>query len=130
MMTKEEHINHWLKTSENDLKTMNILFKEGSYTHSLFFGHLYLEKVCKALWVKHSNENIAPYTHNLTRLLEGIETDLSEDDLDFLVELNDYQLEGRYPEFTERLYKKTTKEITERYISKIKMIDECLRRKL
>ena len=49
MMTKEQHIAHWLKTSEDDELTMHALFETGRYTHCLFFGHLYLEKICKAL---------------------------------------------------------------------------------
>ncbi len=51
-MTKQELIAHWLKTSEVDEITMHYLFKDGRYAHCLFFGHLYLEKICKALWIK------------------------------------------------------------------------------
>src|SRR5436189_102792 len=111
MMTKEQHINHWLKSAEDDLNTMNILFREGSFLHSLFFGHLYLEKICKAVWVKNSNDNIAPFSHNLKKLLEGIDTGLSSGDFDFLAKLNNYQLEGRYPESAFSLKQMTTKEL-------------------
>jgi HEPN domain-containing protein len=130
MMTKEEHITHWIKSSEDDLITLNSLFKEERFVHAIFFGHLFLEKVCKAVWVKHNIENIAPFTHNLLKLLNGIETGLSEDDLTFLDNLNEYQLEGRYPEYEFQLKKKTTKEMAIEYIIKINNISQCLLKNL
>src|ERR1035441_4818882 len=71
MMTKEEHIKHWLKSADEDMKDIEWLFQGERYMKALYFGHLYVEKICKALWVKNNIENIAPYTHNLTRLLDS-----------------------------------------------------------
>ena len=130
MMSKEEHIKHWIKSSEEDIITLNSLFKDGRYVHALFFGHLFLEKVCKAVWVKYNQENIAPYTHNLLKLLKGIETGLSEEDLTFLDNLNEYQLEGRYPEYEFQLIKKTTQVMAIEYIIKINNISQCLLKNL
>ena len=129
MMTKEQHIAHWLKTSEEDEITMQSLFKDGRYTHSLFFGHLYLEKICKALWVRNNNGNTPPFIHNLVKLLPAKDTGLSEDDIDFLNRMNEYQLSGRYPDYTNALKQKTTKEFTTNCIQRIKSISECLRKK-
>ncbi len=131
MMTKEEHIAHWLKSSEDDEITMMSLFKDGRYTHCLFFGHLYLEKICKALWVKNNRENTPPFIHNLIKLLQNSkETGLSENDMSFLDKLNTYQLSGRYPDYTYSLKQKTTKEFTASCIQTIKSISECLRKKI
>ena len=88
-MTKSEHITFWTNSAKEDEITMNALFKDGRYTHSLFFGHLYMEKLCKALWIKNNNDNVPPYIHNLLKLLIGIETALSDNDLAFLDKLND-----------------------------------------
>jgi HEPN domain-containing protein len=130
MMTKEEHINHWLKSADEDMKDVRVLFQNERYVKALYFGHLYLEKVCKAVWVKYNDENIAPYIHNLNKLLAGIDTGLSEDDLDFLNKVNDYHLEARYSEYLENLIETTTKELAEEYLNRIKFIDQCLRKKL
>ena len=129
-MTKEEHINHWLKSADEDMKDIIVLYEANRFMKALYFGHLYIEKICKALWVKNNVENIAPFTHNLTKLLNGIETGLSSDDMDFLIELNKYQTKGRYPEFIENLELDTTKELTAEFINRIKIIDQCLRKKL
>jgi HEPN domain-containing protein len=55
-MTKQEHIDYWLKSAEHDLKTAQSLFKSGKYDWCLFIGHLVLEKTLKALFVN-ANEN-------------------------------------------------------------------------
>jgi HEPN domain-containing protein len=130
MMTKEEHIKHWLKSADEDMKDIIVLFNNERYVKALYVGHLYLEKVCKALWVKNNIENIAPYTHNLNRLLEGIETGLSNDDIDFLNEINKYHIEARYSEYIDNLNEETTAELAGGYINRIKTIDQCLRKKL
>ena len=109
---------------------MDVLFKEGRYTHSLFFGHLYLEKICKAVWIKHNHGNTPPFIHNLVKLINGIDTGLSEKDVSFLDDLNDYQLSGRYPEYTFSLQKQTTKQYSEHCIGYIQQISECLREKI
>ena len=95
----------------------------------LFFGHLYLEKICKAIWIKNNSGNTPPFIHNLIKILDGLETDLSADDLKFLDNLNKYQLSGRYPEYTYSLQKQTTKQYAEYCINYINQISKCLQKK-
>ena len=130
MMTKEQHIAYWLESSKDDEKTMHYLFDGGQYTHSLFFGHLYLEKICKALWVKNNDKNTPPFVHDLLKLLSEIDTGLSKNDLVFLYEINSYQISGRYPDYVNALKQKTNKEFTANCIQNIKTISECLQRKI
>ena len=44
-------VEYWRKTAEYDYKTMVFLFKGKEYSNSLFFGHIVLEKILKALVV-------------------------------------------------------------------------------
>ena len=48
----EKTKNHWVETSDDDFKTMNELCKSKSYNWALFVGHISLEKLLKALYVK------------------------------------------------------------------------------
>ena len=48
---------------------------------------------------------------------------LADDDQTFLIKLNQYQIESRYPEDIDKLYKITDKELTEEYLNKITQID-------
>ena len=64
-MTIEETIQYWIDSAENDLKTAESLFDTGHYDWCLFVGHLVLEKILKAHWVKHNRNVIHPKIHNL-----------------------------------------------------------------
>lgn len=130
MMNKQDHIAYWLKSASKDLETMNYLFKGRRYVHTLFFGHLYIEKISKALWVKSNKENYPPKIHNILSILKQAETTLDEVQLLFLLKLNQYQIEGRYPEDIEKLYKITNRPLVNEYLKSIKTIAQCLLNKL
>ena len=129
-MSKQEYISYWIETALDNIDTAKYLFSGKKYVEALFFTHLYLEKICKALWVQNNEQNHPPRIHNLVRLLEKSLIQLPEEDLEFLDVMNAYQIEGRYPDYMNMLHKDTNKEIAEEYIKKAKQIGECLRRKL
>ncbi len=129
-MNKKDHIKYWVDTAVDDWASVNLLLKGKQYLRALFFGHLTLEKLCKAHWVKDNESNYPPKIHNLVWLVEKTNLSLSADDMDFLRRINDFQLEGRYPDYLEnmnRAYKaKNTKEI----LDKINLIRKCLLKEL
>lgn len=43
---------YWLDTSEKDYQTMKNLMNTGDYSWAMFLGHLVLEKLLKAHFVK------------------------------------------------------------------------------
>src|SRR4051794_28667667 len=97
-MDKKEHVDYWLRIAEKDQDMMTYLLEGKRYVQALFFGHLYLEKIAKALWVKNNVENIPPKTHNLLKIIKESSIELSVEDQAFLIKLNQYQIESRYPE--------------------------------
>ncbi len=121
-MTKQEHIQYWILTAEKDWDVVNLLYKEGNYLYSLFFAHLTLEKLLKAHWVKDNEENFPLRTHSLVRLAQDTKLEFSEDQLVFLERMNDFQLEGRYPDYQFKIYQLCTKEFTERILEKVQLI--------
>ncbi|MBP7496863.1 MAG: HEPN domain-containing protein [Bacteroidales bacterium] len=129
-MTKEEHIHYWIKSAETNKETMYYLFQGNKYVDSLFFGHLYLEKICKALWVKNNENNFPPKMHNLLFILEKAGIKLDENDSEFLDILNRYQLEGRYPDYINLIHKETDLDSCLQYINKINNIAQWLMRML
>ena len=48
----EEIIKYWKKSSDQNYATMNNLLKSKDYNWALFIGHLVIEKLLKAHWVK------------------------------------------------------------------------------
>jgi len=104
MKTKGEHIEFWVEQAEDDWKAVLTLYKGKNYLQSLFFAHLVIEKLCKSLWIKHNPENIPPRTHNLIQLLSATPIALPDETGEFLLSLNRFQLEGRYPEYLTKMY--------------------------
>ena len=111
-MSKEEHIAFWIAQSEDDWTAVDTLYKGKNYLQSLFFAHLVIEKICKSLWIKHNIENIPPRTHNLIHLLSNTTIELTDNRSEFLLTLNRFQLEGRYPEYFTKLHNICNKEFT------------------
>ena len=128
-MNKQEHVSYWIATSDHDLETAEALFNSGRYDACLFFGHLMLEKILKALWVRVREEGfIPPKTHNLLKI--AVEANIPMDDKQrgLLVRVEDFNLETRYPDYRLSFYKLCTKEFTEEQFAAIKEAYLCLRK--
>ena len=104
MKTKNEHIEFWLTQAEDDWSAVYTLYKGKNYLQALFFAHLVIEKICKALWVKHNEKNVPPRTHNLLHLLSTTPITLDDEKSEFMLKLNRFQLEGRYPEYLTKMH--------------------------
>lgn len=129
-MNKSDHIEYWIKSADDDWEAVLSLLNSKKYVQCLFFAHLVLEKWCKAHWVKDNANDYPPKTHNLVRLAQETKLDLSDDDLAFLEQFNDFQLEGRYPDYLFSIQKKCTFVYTEALLSRVKTILSCLQEKM
>jgi HEPN domain-containing protein len=119
-MKIEEHIKYWAESADHDLDSAESLFVAGKYDWSLFIGHLVLEKILKALYVQDNQNQLPPKTHNLVKLAENTNIVLSADQKFFLDEVNDFNLEVRYPGYKREFYKKCTNDFAEPYFLRIR----------
>lgn len=118
-MTRDEIIKYWLNSSDIDSRAMESLFNNGHYLWALFVGHLVLEKLLKAFYAKNVGDDI-PYTHNLSHLATKANLALSEEQEDFLDDVTTFNIKARYPDYTNRFYRKATRAFTEGYSTQIK----------
>lgn len=119
-MTREEHAQYWVESAEHDLAAAESMFAAGRYDWCLFIGHLVLEKILKALFVLNNEDKIPPKTHNLVKLANLASVNLNREQEIFLDEVNDFNLETRYPDYKFAFYQRCTKEFTEAYFHRIK----------
>ena len=126
MMTKQQHIDYWINTAEDDWDSVGLLFNGKKYLQSLFWAHLVLEKLTKALWIKNHEENTPPKIHNLILLLEQSSIDLGEEKMKFLHDYNAFQLSSRYPDYLYEIHKVCTKQFTDIQLERVKEIKRCL----
>lgn len=102
------------------MESAESLYLSGKYDWSLFIGHLVLEKVLKALYVRVNQNQLPPKTHNLVKLAENTNIVLTAEQKYFLDEVNDFNLEVRYPDYMREFYKKCTKDFAKSYFIRIK----------
>lgn len=118
-MTKEELINFWETSSDEDFKTMENLFNSKDYHWALFISHLVLEKLLKAVYIKNVNDT-PPFIHNLSLLAEKSKLILTDEQKDFLDLVTTFNIKARYPDYKKKFYNKCTKAFTTKNIEKIK----------
>ena len=130
MLTKEEHIKYWVNGSKRDWRTVKHMFTTKDFLPALFFSHLLLEKLCKAHWVKDNSGNTPPKIHNLPGLVLQTKLQLADEEIDFLREMNQFQIEGRYADYKDLLYKTYKAEKTKLILDKVNTMRLCLLRKM
>lgn len=129
-MTKDEHIAYWIDTAKRDWIAVQHMYKSKDYLHSLFFAHLVLEKLCKALWVKHNEGNTPPKIHNLIEILNRANIQYSTEQIKFMIVMNTFQLEERYPDYMNRLYKTYKGKNTNELLRQVKQFSKWLQEQL
>ena len=125
-MTKEEHIKYWQESAVESWDSALYLADGKHYALALFALHLTLEKLFKALWIKESVTDTPPYTHDLQKLCNDLQLDIPVEDYDFLTIVNSWNIRGRYPDYTNGLYKKTTARYLKEQIDKVNKLKKWL----
>lgn len=123
---KSKNIEYWKKGSLSDLSAaLDISNLAKKHAHSLFFLHLSIEKSLKALFVQ-LNGNFAPLTHNLLMLVQKCELNIEPSDTLILSEINEFNLETRYPNEIDDLLIIATEEFTLKYLNEGQRIQKWI----
>jgi HEPN domain-containing protein len=97
MVDIAKQIAFWRDSAKEDWDVARQLVDNGRTRHGLFFAHLALEKILKAIVCKQS-QDLAPRLHNLSRLAELAALTPDTRRMEVLAEMNAFHVEGRYPE--------------------------------
>jgi len=122
-------VQHWVETSDNDFQTMHILFRSKTYHWALFTGHISLEKMLKAFFVKQHRKH-APFTHNFYRLAELGGLYISEEYADWLFKITTFNLNARYDDYKKEFYDTCTANFAKEWIEKIKLLLQWIKQML
>ena len=126
MIKVEKQIEYWVNSAQDDLETAGILIEKEKFLQGLFFCHLVIEKMLKACYVK-ATKDFAPRSHNLIYLSELVNLDLTDQQSVFMGVLINYQLKGRYPDYSPHL---PDKETINSYLESTKQLKEWINKKL
>lgn len=125
----DKTIKYWVDSAAYDLETGRSLLESKRFPYALFFGHLALEKILKALVVNNTREH-APYTHSLTMLASKTKVEIPESVIDQLAEYVEFHLEARYPDQKKDFHKKCTEEFARQKFNDMENVYKWLIQKL
>ncbi|MGM0608958.1 MAG: HEPN domain-containing protein [Candidatus Muiribacteriota bacterium] len=125
MVDKQKHIKYWINSSDKNFESMLKIFESGEYMWSIFIGHLSIEKLLKALYVKKAGVEV-PRIHDLYKLANKMELEMTENTKDILQLITTFNIEARYDFQKERLYKKCNKSYCKKMIKEIEGIRKWL----
>jgi HEPN domain-containing protein len=117
---RERLIQLWINNADDDFEVMISMFEAKRYNWTLFIGHLVIEKLLKAYYLKASG-NYPPQTHNLLRLAELADINPEDDFRVFLLNVTAFNISGRYDDYKESFKKKCTPEFTQKWFQLIKI---------
>ena len=118
---KDKLIKHWIDGSDDDFETMMAMFDSKRYSWSLFVGHLMIEKLLKAHYVKVKSD-YPPLIHNLLRLAEKADLKLQDDRKEQLVTITAFNINARYDDYKMSFRKQCTPDFTAEWIKKLKFL--------
>jgi len=104
-------VQYWKDSSDQDFRTIQNLFSSKDFSWALFIGHLVLEKLLKAHFVK-DNQKHALFTHDLLRLADGCHFKIDETQKDWLDQISTFNLNARYDSYKREFYKLCTREFS------------------
>jgi HEPN domain-containing protein len=121
MMTIEEAIKSLQEQVKQDIVAAEALQKAECYSQALFWAHLVLEKMCKALWVKKNNKAEYPFTHNLLRLFKECNVELNEEQTKFYSDMNLFQSLGRYDDSIQTIEDTISEKVCQEFMNQFKI---------
>lgn len=122
----EEVKAYWFTEAQEARQVAEHLVEKGDYSYALFFGHLAVEKLLKALYVARRGEH-APPVHNLLRLATAAGLEPDEVKVDALIRITAFNIEARYPDVKRAFRQKCTAEFTSHEMQLIREVFQWLR---
>lgn len=126
-----DNLKYWLDLADYDYDTAIAMLASKRYLYVGFMCHQVIEKMLKAYWSKVLDEPPLKI-HSLSRLAErsGIDSEMSEEQRNFIDMLEPLNIEARYPSYKERLMAALNNERCENIIKRTGELKEWIKSKL
>ena len=129
LINKQKIIDSWLAGSDDDYDTMIIMYETKRYNWSLFLGHLMLEKLLKAYFVK-LNGTYPAFTHNLLKLANDCNINLTDELKIKLTTITAFNINARYDDYKRSFYTKCTSTYTTEWIIILKDLRKWIKEQM
>jgi len=127
----DNKVQYWVEISDYDLDTAEAMLASKRYLYVGFMCHQTIEKIFKA-YLTGSKSETAPYSHSLSYLAKigDFYESFTEDQKDFIDQIEPLNIEARYPSYKERLLKSLTEEKCIEILKKTKDLQRWIKEKL
>lgn len=120
---------YWQNEAKRSLEVCTLLFQKNKRPEALFFGHLALEKLLKALVVDQI-QTFAPPIHDLQRLAKQAGLIVSQNQQQELKLMTTFNIAGRYDSEKLAFRKRCTGQFTKKYFQLINHYYQWLKKEL
>ena len=127
-MNTKQVVKYWQNGASDAFDTAKKLMAGKKYHHALFFCHLTLEKILKAVIVKTTHQPALPI-HNLNHLAKYAKLSLTPQQKIQLKEINSFNLEARYDDYKLEFYHKATPQFAQKWFAVTKQLLTWLKEK-
>ncbi|NUO82111.1 HEPN domain-containing protein [candidate division KSB1 bacterium] len=114
-------IRSWRESADKDWEVAQSLFKLKHYAYSLFFCHLVVEKLLKALVVQKTGEQ-APTIHDLIKLVKKTGLKPTQAQREQLEVITTFNIKARYDDVKQSFYKQATRDFAQEHMKITKEI--------
>jgi HEPN domain-containing protein len=130
-MTTEEKVTYWVGLSDYDLETAEGMMQIKKYLYVAFMCHQAIEKIFKAAYAQHK-ENTPPFVHKLSYIAGegGFLENFSEEQIEFIDQLEPLNIKTRYPDYKKELAKRLTPTICQEIINETKKLQQWTKENL
>jgi HEPN domain-containing protein len=127
----DNKVKYWIDLSDYDLETAEAMLTSKRYLYVGFMCHQTIEKAFKAYYTKVKSET-APYKHSLSYLASkgDFYDSFTDDQKNFIDQLEPLNIEARYPSHKERLLKSLSDARCTDIIEKTKELQQWIKMRL
>ncbi|MCD4679634.1 MAG: HEPN domain-containing protein [Bacteroidales bacterium] len=124
-------VKYWIGISDYDMETADAMLISKRYLYVGFMCHQTIEKIFKAYYVQ-NKEEAAPHSHSLSYIAKegGFYKSFSEDQKDFIDQIEPLNIEARYPSYKERLLKSLTEQKCQEILNNTTHLQEWIKARL
>ena len=123
IMANKERAEKWLVLVAEDLSVAEDLYKTGHWLYTGFMCHQVIEKTLKCYWCVCRDDD-PPYIHDHKKIAQGcgLFTRMSDEQLEFLANIRELNIEARYREVKNAVASKLNREITANILEQTKQM--------
>lgn len=126
-----DKVTYWIEIANYDIDTAEAMYQTARWLYVAFMCHQAIEKTLKAYWCG-TREDDPPYTHNHKRLASGcgLYEQMSDEQRKFIETVTNYNIEARYPEDKDALYRQLSKQACRLMIDETKQLMQWMKEEL